>query len=119
MQVLSNLLSNAAKFSPKDRPVEIDIIVENNHTRVWVHDYGPGIPIEFRPRVFSAFAQADSSDTRQQGGTGLGLKISKTLVEKMGGKMGFDTELGVGTSFWFQLPLAIAEHDGFELKTAL
>jgi PAS domain S-box-containing protein len=119
MQVMSNLLSNAAKYSPKDRPVEIDIINENGYTRVSVRDHGPGIPVEFRPRVFSAFAQADSSDTRQQGGTGLGLKISKTLVEKMGGRMGFDTELGVGTSFWFQLPLAGQGSSERLLQTAL
>ena len=56
--------------------------------------------------MFSAFAQADSSDTRQQGGTGLGLNISKTLVEKMGGQIGFDSEPALGTRFWFSLPLA-------------
>lgn len=119
MQVMSNLLSNAAKYSPKDRPVEIDIINEHNHTKVSVRDYGPGIPVEFRPRVFSAFAQADSSDTRQQGGTGLGLKISKTLVEKMGGRMGFDTELGTGTSFWFQMPLTSKKDSEFHFQAAL
>lgn len=106
MQVLSNLLSNAAKFSPPDRSVDISISMDSENTRVSICDYGPGIPLEFRPRIFSAFAQADSSDTRKQGGTGLGLKISKTLIEKMGGTIGFESELGAGTCFWFSLPVA-------------
>lgn len=106
MQVLTNLLSNAAKFSPPDRAVEIYITRETNAFKVSVKDYGPGIPVEFRSRIFSAFAQADSSDTRKQGGTGLGLKISKTLVEKMGGTIDFDSEVGAGSCFWFSLPVA-------------
>lgn len=105
MQVMANLLSNAAKFSPTDKPVEISIKENQGKYIISVKDYGPGIPLEFRKRIFSAFAQADSSDTRQQGGTGLGLKISKTLVEKMHGTMGFETELGKGTRFWFSLPI--------------
>ncbi|HOY22554.1 MAG TPA: PAS domain-containing sensor histidine kinase [Cellvibrio sp.] len=106
MQVLTNLLSNAAKFSPPDRAVEIYITRETNAFKVSVKDYGPGIPVEFRSRIFSAFAQADSSDTRKQGGTGLGLKISKTLIEKMGGTIDFDSEVGAGSCFWFSLPIA-------------
>lgn len=106
MQVLSNLLSNAAKFSPPDRAVEISIVIIDDQAKVSVRDYGSGIPAEFRARIFSAFAQADSSDTRKQGGTGLGLKISKTLIEKMDGKIDFESELGAGTCFWFCLPLA-------------
>jgi len=119
MQVISNLLSNAAKYSPKGRQVDIDITLDQDGAKVSVHDYGPGIPLEFRPRVFNAFAQANSSDTRRQGGTGLGLKISKTLVEKMGGSMGFDSELGVGTRFWFKLPLAERQFDEQQPNTAL
>jgi PAS domain S-box-containing protein len=106
MQVLNNLLSNAAKFSPPDRAVEVSIAVESTRARVSVRDYGSGIPVEFRSRIFSAFAQADSSDTRKQGGTGLGLKISKTLIEKMNGEIDFESEEGVGTCFWFSLPMA-------------
>lgn len=106
MQVMTNLLSNAAKFSPKEIPVEIHLIELENAWRVDVCDKGPGIPLEFRHRIFSAFAQANSSDTRQQGGTGLGLKISKALVEMMAGEIGFESELGKGTRFWFTVPKA-------------
>lgn len=105
IQVLNNLFSNAAKFSPPERAIEISISIEQTQAIVSVRDYGPGIPTEFRSRIFSAFAQADSSDTRKQGGTGLGLKISKTLIEKMGGSIGFESEEGIGTCFWFSLPL--------------
>ncbi len=106
MQVLSNLLSNAAKFSPKEIPVDIRIAEDHGVWIVKIRDFGPGIPLEFRPRIFSAFAQANSSDTRQQGGTGLGLKISKALVEKMDGQIGFESEIGKGSCFWFSCPKA-------------
>jgi PAS domain S-box-containing protein len=108
MQVFANLLSNAAKFSPKGESVELCILANKKLLRVEVKDKGPGIPEEFRDRIFSKFAQADGSNTRQQGGTGLGLSISKNIVEKMSGEIGFDTELGKGTSFWFSLPRAEA-----------
>lgn len=71
--------------------------------RVTVTDRGPGIPEGFRHRVFQRFAQADSSTTRARGGTGLGLSISKAMVERMRGRIGFDTTAGGGTSFYFEL----------------
>ncbi|HBB79396.1 MAG TPA: hypothetical protein DC050_14620, partial [Pseudomonas sp.] len=74
--------------------------------RVSVTDRGPGIPEAFRKRIFEKFSQADSSDTRQKGGTGLGLAISKELIERMHGRVGFDTEPGQGCCFWFELPVA-------------
>jgi CheY-like chemotaxis protein len=72
--------------------------------RVEVRDRGPGIPEEFRKRIFQKFSQADSSDTRQKGGTGLGLNISRAIIERLGGSIGFDTRTGEGTTFYFELP---------------
>ncbi|MBI4672895.1 MAG: PAS domain S-box protein [Chloroflexi bacterium] len=103
-QVLTNLLSNAAKFSPPGGQVEISVQRNANGIRVGVRDHGPGIPLEFQSRIFQKFAQADSSDARQKGGTGLGLSIVKAIVEKHGGTIGFDTTPGVGTLFYFELP---------------
>ena len=104
LQVMTNLLSNAAKFSPEAGVVDVSVEQTGLTVRVSVHDRGPGIPEAFRNRIFSRFAQADSTATRQKGGTGLGLAISKRLVEMMQGHIGFDLRDGGGTTFWFELP---------------
>ena len=113
-QVLTNLLSNAAKFSPRDRLVSVSVTRRGDQVRVAVSDTGPGIPQEFRHRIFQKFAQADSSDTRQKGGTGLGLSISKVIVERMGGRIGFETAPGAGTTFYFELPVPCQADAGAE-----
>lgn len=108
MQVLANLLSNAAKFSPAGSTVEVSaqyLTIDPPWVRVAVRDHGPGIPPEFMSRIFQKFAQADSSNTRQKGGTGLGLSISKAIVERLGGRIGFETAPNEGTTFYFDLPL--------------
>lgn len=104
-QVLSNFLSNAAKFSPKDSKVEINLSQNNGHLRITVRDYGQGISLEFQKRIFQKFAQADSTDARRRGGTGLGLAISKELVERMGGKIGFTSQVDQGSSFFAEFPI--------------
>jgi PAS domain S-box-containing protein len=104
MQVFTNLLSNAAKFSPPNSAVHVAISRHEDMLRVSIADRGPGIPKSFHSRIFGKFAQADSSDTRQKGGTGLGLSIAKAIVEQLGGKISFITELGVGTTFYVDLP---------------
>lgn len=109
MQVLANLLSNATKFSPPDSTVLVTIARHGKDIRVSVTDQGPGIPEAFRGRIFQKFAQADSSATRQKGGTGLGLSISKAVIERHGGKIGFETETDAGTTFFFELPEFIEE----------
>ena len=102
-QVLTNLLSNSAKFSPKGQVVTVSVQRKGPMFRVSVADKGSGIPEEFRQHIFDKFAQADTSDTRQKGGTGLGLSISKAIIERMGGRMGFETAVNAGTTFFFEL----------------
>ncbi|HYR35768.1 MAG TPA: PAS domain-containing sensor histidine kinase [Burkholderiales bacterium] len=104
LQVMTNLLSNAAKFSPEGEVVEITTEELAGQLRVGVHDRGPGIPEAFRSRIFGRFTQADSTATRHKGGTGLGLAICKRLVEMMQGRIGFQDRDGGGTTFWFELP---------------
>jgi PAS domain S-box-containing protein len=104
-QVLSNLLSNALKFSPPQGEVCLYSQQQDSRARILVSDQGPGIPAEFTTRIFEKFSQADASDRRQKGGTGLGLAISKELIERMGGSIGFISEPQQGSTFWIELPL--------------
>ncbi|MDP2427280.1 MAG: PAS domain S-box protein [Methylobacter sp.] len=108
-QVLTNFLSNAAKFSPAGAEVKIAVRRHKNVLHLEVIDQGPGIPAEFHGRIFQKFSQADASDTRQKGGTGLGLAISKELIERMNGLIGFDSEEGQGARFYLQLPVVQAQ----------
>jgi PAS domain S-box-containing protein len=104
-QVIANLISNAVKFSPAGKAVEVRLTRHGAKARVEVRDHGPGIPPEFRARMFQKFSQADSSDARAKGGTGLGLNISKAIVERLGGTLGFESEVGAGSTFFFELPI--------------
>ncbi len=104
LQVLANYLSNAAKFSPLNDVVKIHMEMRFGSVRVTVTDKGPGVPDNFRMRLFQKFSQADSSDSRQKGGTGLGLAICKEIIERMGGKVGVESVPGKGASFYFDLP---------------
>lgn len=101
-QVLSNLLSNAAKFSPKGSVVDIELRKNDGKARISVTDYGAGIPEDFHATIFDRFTQSDATSTRVKGGTGLGLSISKALVEQMGGAIGFDTEPDKKTTFYIE-----------------
>ncbi len=105
LQVMSNLLSNAAKYSPSGDQVEVKLEQINECVRISVHDNGKGIPTEFKSKIFSKFSQADSSDTRQKGGTGLGLNITQAIVLQLNGSIAFDSEEGRGTTFYVDLPL--------------
>lgn len=108
-QAFTNLLSNAIKFSPADGQVLVRIKVEGDLVRILVTDQGPGIPDNFRSRIFQKFAQANSSDTRGKRGTGLGLAITKEIMTQMGCDVGFESEEGKGACFWLSLPLAKPE----------
>jgi CheY-like chemotaxis protein len=103
--VMTNLLSNAAKFSPPHSAVDVNVSLREAVVRVEVSDHGAGIPEAFRPKIFGRFAQADSADSRIKGGTGLGLAISKRLIEMMQGRIGFEDREGGGTTFFFELPV--------------
>jgi PAS domain S-box-containing protein len=102
MQVLTNLLSNAAKHSPRGAAVTVKVEERGAAARLSVIDRGPGIAAEFRARLFGKFEQAD----RSRGGTGLGLAISKALIERMDGRIGCESEPGRGSTFWIELPRA-------------
>ncbi|RUR08099.1 cell wall metabolism sensor histidine kinase WalK [Legionella sp. km772] len=104
IQVLSNLISNAIKFSPHDGEIRLTSTLHHSHVEISVTDDGPGIPELFQPKIFQKFAQADSTLSRVHNGTGLGLNISKTIIERHGGTIYFKTNTK-GTTFSFNLPI--------------
>jgi signal transduction histidine kinase len=104
VQALGNLLSNATKFSPAGGVIQVGAERQGGSVRVSVRDNGEGIPEDFRERIFGRFAQAGDS-ARQKGGAGLGLHITRQLVEQMRGSVGFFSEAGAGATFWVELPV--------------
>jgi PAS domain S-box-containing protein len=104
MQVVANLLSNAAKFSPPGADVLIRVRPDSTTLRIEVQDSGAGIPEAFKAHIFTKFAQADASATRHFEGTGLGLSIARKLTEAMGGSIGFESVVGQGSVFYIELP---------------
>ncbi len=109
-QVLTNLLGNAAKFtSSGDISLRVNAMPgSGNRLRFVVRDSGIGIPRDQQQAIFDAFTQATGDTARRYGGTGLGLKICKDLVEMMGGSIGVDSTPGHGSRFWFEIPLPVA-----------
>ncbi len=113
-QILSNFLSNAIKFTDRGEVlVQVERVAGPAHRagtariRFSVKDTGMGIAPEQRESLFEAFAQADSSTTRRYGGTGLGLTIARQLTRLMQGEIGVHSEVGLGSTFWFELPLEL------------
>lgn len=105
MQVLANLLSNAAKFSPANSIILLHLEEPKpNQLRLTVADQGPGIPESFKTRIFQPFSQLDAADNRTRGGTGLGLTISKAIVDKHGGQIRYESAPGEGSRFIVELP---------------
>jgi signal transduction histidine kinase/ActR/RegA family two-component response regulator len=114
-QVLLNLLNNAIKFTPSGT-VTLKVAPqcregERLQLAFSIKDTGVGIPADRLGRLFQRFSQVDTSVRREFGGTGLGLAICKQLVELMGGRIGVSSEIGVGSTFWFVVPLELAEID--------
>ena len=104
IQVMANLLSNAAKFSLRGGVVDVTAERHEGSLRVSVKDYGCGIPEFARATIFDQFTQVDSTDQRKKGGSGLGLSIAKVIVEAHGGQIGFNVETEKATTFYFDLP---------------
>jgi signal transduction histidine kinase len=104
IQVLTNVLSNAVRFSPSGGVVSLTASVSPAMARVAVSDRGPGIAEEFRDQVFEKFARADDGSWRHRSGTGLGMSISKGIMEELGGSISFETASGVGTTFFVDIP---------------
>jgi PAS domain S-box-containing protein len=121
-QVITNLLSNALKYSPTGG--EVVVTVENcgDNVRIAVRDHGRGIPAEFKSRIFGRFAQADNTNGSQKTGTGLGLSIVQQIVTHMHGQVGFDAAPGGGTIFYVDLPSAdhfLRQHAEFATEADL
>jgi signal transduction histidine kinase/DNA-binding response OmpR family regulator len=122
-QIILNLIGNAVKFTNEGEitlkvlPIQVRELdaegSERDHfdIRFEITDTGIGIEDEHKAKLFKSFTQADASITREYGGTGLGLSISKLLVELMGGRIGLNSELGVGSTFYFELPYHPPQED--------
>ncbi|MGM0450028.1 MAG: ATP-binding protein [Pseudomonadota bacterium] len=122
-QVMTNLVNNAIKFTQHGEVV-VRVMLDDNDTddetiRISITDTGMGLSDSQRENLFNAFNQADASTARQYGGTGLGLVISRRLVEEMGGEIGVESELGKGSCFWFRLPLEVSATTGTSLSPTL
>ncbi|OQW48462.1 MAG: hypothetical protein A4S09_04595 [Proteobacteria bacterium SG_bin7] len=128
-QVLNNLVGNAIKFTPKGEVCIITSIKEVSDDKIEINvsikDSGIGIPDDVKDKLFQSFTQVDASTTRKYGGTGLGLVICKGICESMGGSIGFESQLGVGTTFSFKVSARkgnrknAGEVDGFEFDRDL
>ena len=105
VQVLTNLLSNAIKFSPQRGEIVITVERARRMGRVTMRDHGPGVPDEFRSRIFGKFAQAEAGDARQRGGSGLGLNIAQQIVTQHAGNIAFENAPDGGAVFCLEIPL--------------
>ena len=105
-QVIGNFLSNAIKYSPSGGAVDVGTDVDGRNASVWIRDFGLGIPEEHQEQIFTKFFRGDVGRERGIPGTGLGLVLAKQIVEAHGGDVGFESEEGSGSMFWFRIPAA-------------
>jgi two-component system phosphate regulon sensor histidine kinase PhoR len=102
-----NLLENAVRYTPRGGRVSVEVAGENGHATLSVHDTGMGIPSRDLPRIFERFYRVDRARSRETGGTGLGLSIARHVVERHGGQIAAESELGRGSTFTVTLPAAV------------
>ena len=103
-QILANLLSNAAKFSPADAEIEMGLSLDGDMVQFAVRDHGPGVPAELQGKMFQRFTQAKTGEKRKFKSTGLGLSICKQMTEGMGGQIGYLNNEDNGATFWVRFP---------------
>ncbi|MEO1138461.1 MAG: HAMP domain-containing sensor histidine kinase [Pseudomonadota bacterium] len=104
MQVMANMISNAVKFSHEHGTVTVGCKQHDHSIRVYVRDEGRGIPEGVEDKVFDRFSQLDSSDRRHASGSGLGMNISREIVERHNGRIAYDSKVGEGTTFYADFP---------------
>lgn len=109
-QVVNNLLSNAIKFTPDNKSIFLHVEYKDEHLNISVKDEGIGISDEYKEKLYKPFTQADDSTTREYGGTGLGLTISNDLIKLMDSELKVKSKVGVGSEFYFSLPLKIGKY---------
>ena len=105
-QALTNYLSNALKFSPVDQPIKINLEVSDAQARVSVQDRGSGISASEQSRIWERFQQGQRQPVGSGGGLGLGLYITRAIIQQHQGQVGVESHAGEGSTFWFTLPLA-------------
>jgi len=107
VQVVTNYLTNALKYSPANRPVTISLSVEGQMARVAVHDEGPGLPPDEHERIWQCFYRAPGIEVQSGSGVGLGvgLHLCRTIIEQHDGQVGVESSVGKGSTFWFVLPI--------------
>ena len=113
-QVISNVLTNASKYSPDDSTIALEVHTHDNRLSVQVRDFGIGISEEDQRKLFTPFFRADNEETRAAPGTGLGLVIAKSIVEMHGGQMSLESEWGAGTTIRFSVPRLLRRAPGPE-----
>ncbi|MAT39397.1 MAG: hypothetical protein CL946_07310 [Ectothiorhodospiraceae bacterium] len=109
LQVITNILSNAAKFSPSGTPVRIALDQRDHFARIAISDSGPGISEDFKAKIFEKFSYRDPEHSDSRTGAGLGLSISKAITEQLGGTIGFESKEGSGTTFFIEIPIVAEE----------
>ena len=116
LQVLTNFLANAIKFSPSGGTILVECKAVGSHCRFSVTDHGPGVPKAQVHKLFGRFEQLRSADGKQRPGSGLGLAIAKAIVEQHGGQIGVELPEDGGSTFWFSLPLALDDDEQIALE---